>query len=80
MAAVEKAIRAQSLSLREHKFVLSKMLHQEHVKLAHKVAPRACACSHVLHPPPPPRLASSLRPSFPHRTPVTALLLTLCEA
>jgi len=36
VAAVEKAIRAQSLSLREHKFVLSKMLHQEHVKLAHK--------------------------------------------
>lgn len=36
VAAAEKAIHAQALALREHKLVLSKMLHQEHSKLAHK--------------------------------------------
>lgn len=36
VAAAEKAIHEQALSLREHKVVLSKMLHQENAKLAHK--------------------------------------------
>lgn len=36
MAAAEKSIRAQALSLRENKLQLSKMMHQEDAKLAHK--------------------------------------------
>ena len=36
VAAAEKTIRAQALSLRENKLQLSKMMHQEHAKLAQK--------------------------------------------
>lgn len=36
VAAAEKTIRAQALSLRENRLQLSKIMHQENAKLAHK--------------------------------------------